>query len=62
MEFGGLVRGTEYDAIDAMSVTLGGILDIALIDLANGLSGMAGDIFDLSIADGWLVLLNQSHH
>lgn len=51
MEIGGLGRGSEYDAIDALSVTLGGILDIALIDLANGFSPMAGDTFDLIVAD-----------
>lgn len=51
MEIGGTGRGSEYDAIDALSVTLGGILDIALLDLGSGFSPMAGDVFDLIVAD-----------
>lgn len=51
MEVGGLTRGTEYDAIDAFNVTLGGLLDVALIDLANDFSPMGGETFDLIIAD-----------
>lgn len=51
MELGGLNRGSEYDAIDAFSVTLSGLLDVSLIDLNNGFSPMAGDTFDLIIAN-----------
>jgi fibronectin-binding autotransporter adhesin len=48
MEVGGLTRGSEYDAFDAMSVALGGTLDIALL---NGFIPSAGDFFDLFIAE-----------
>ncbi|MBL8385175.1 MAG: PEP-CTERM sorting domain-containing protein, partial [Burkholderiales bacterium] len=36
MELGGLVRGSEYDAIDANSLVLGGTLSIRLLDLGGG--------------------------
>lgn len=51
IEIGGENRGAEYDAIDAFNVTLGGMLDVALIDLTNGFSPMGGETFDLIIAD-----------
>ncbi|MFM8332025.1 MAG: autotransporter domain-containing protein, partial [Candidatus Methylumidiphilus sp.] len=44
MELGGLARGTEYDAIDAQTVKLGGALDVQLI---NGFVPKAGNQFDL---------------
>lgn len=51
MEIGGYGRGSEYDAIDALSVTLDGLLDVALIDLNTGFTPMLGDTFDIIIAD-----------
>ncbi|HWA84912.1 MAG TPA: autotransporter-associated beta strand repeat-containing protein [Opitutus sp.] len=47
MQLGGLVRGTDYDAIDvadAGALTFGGALDLSLI---NGFSPALGDSFDL---------------
>lgn len=51
MEIGGYGRGSEYDAFDATSITLNGLLDIALLDLGNSFSPMSGDTFDLIVAD-----------
>lgn len=51
MEIGGYGRGSEFDAIDATSITLDGLLDIALLDLGNNFTPMAGNTFDLIIAN-----------
>lgn len=51
MEIGGYGRGSAYDAINASSITLDGLLDIALLDLGNSFSPMSGDTFDLIIAN-----------
>lgn len=51
MEVGGYGRGNEFDAINAFTVTLGGMLNVALIDLNNGFLPTAGDTFDLIVAD-----------
>ncbi len=53
MELGGLQRGIEYDAFDVGgNLSLGGTLDIDLIDLGSGLfQPKAGDVFDLFTAE-----------
>ncbi len=49
IEIGGLLRGTEYDALDVGgTATLDGTLDVLLI---NGFVPQAGDSFDIIIAD-----------
>ncbi len=55
IELGGLLRGGEYDAIDAMTATLGGTLSVSLFDLGLGdgiFSPAVGDSFDILIAEG----------
>ena len=52
MELGGLIRGSEYDAIDATSILLAGDLEIDLIDLGSGIfNPVAGNYFDLLVAN-----------
>jgi hypothetical protein len=54
IEIGGLERGTEYDAIDAETVTLGGTLEVVLIAWPDGgpiFEPSAGNAFDIIIAD-----------
>jgi hypothetical protein len=54
IEIGGLERGTEYDAIDAETVTLGGTLKVVLIswpEVAPVFEPSLGNIFDIIIAD-----------
>jgi len=54
IEIGGLERGTEYDAIDAETVTLGGTLKVVLISWpedAPVFEPSLGNIFDIIIAD-----------
>src|SRR5262249_40872337 len=52
MELGGLARGSEYDAINAITLDLGGTLDVDLIDLGSGLfHPKLGDSFDLMMAE-----------
>ncbi|MDX2222566.1 MAG: autotransporter-associated beta strand repeat-containing protein [Rhodospirillaceae bacterium] len=53
MEIGGTTRGLQYDAIDAITLGLGGTLSISLIDLLGGgnpFAPQAGDVFDLLMA------------
>ncbi|MDX2225127.1 MAG: autotransporter-associated beta strand repeat-containing protein [Rhodospirillaceae bacterium] len=54
MEIGGLARGAEYDAIDAITLMLGGTLKIDLLDLDGGsnlFAPQAGAVFDLLLAN-----------
>ncbi len=52
MELGGLTRGAQYDAFDVGgTLSLDGLLDVALYDLGSGLfTPHAGDSFDLFTA------------
>lgn len=53
MEIGGTLRGLHYDAIDAITLGLGGTLSVSLIDLLGGgnpYAPQAGDVFDLLMA------------
>jgi hypothetical protein len=36
IDLGGLLRGTEYDALDAAGFVLGGTLTVSLVDLGSG--------------------------
>lgn len=55
MELGGLARGSEYDAIDALLVDLGGTLNVSLLDLGLGLfNPQLGDFFDIMAAGNFL--------
>ncbi|MCP5201812.1 MAG: autotransporter-associated beta strand repeat-containing protein [Gammaproteobacteria bacterium] len=52
MELGGLLRGDEYDAIDADTLVLGGTLKLNFLDLGSGLFvPQAGQQFDLLVAN-----------
>lgn len=51
MDIGGTVRGSDYDAIDALDFTLSGTLMESLI---NDFIPVAGDYFDIMDAPGFL--------
>jgi autotransporter-associated beta strand protein len=52
MELGGLTRGSQYDGIDAITLALGGTLQINLIDLGSGsFVPSLGNTFDLFTAN-----------
>jgi hypothetical protein len=52
IELAGRARGEAYDAIDGKSVSLGGTLDVRLLDTPGGrFAPVAGDVFDIIIAD-----------
>lgn len=55
IEIGGETRGSEYDALDVSGLaTLGGALDVALIDLGGAYTPEPGDSFELLTATGGL--------
>lgn len=48
IELGGTARGTEYSAIDAGNITLGGTLSVTLVDIGSGIfAPQAGNKFDI---------------
>lgn len=54
IEIGGLLRGTEYDAVDGDRVAIRGLLDIDLIALIAGddpFAPVGGEVFDIIIAN-----------
>jgi hypothetical protein len=55
LQIGGLIRGTDYDAIDvggAGALTFGGALDVSLIDGFAPASGDSFDLFDFTTGTG----------
>jgi hypothetical protein len=48
IEIGGLTRGSQYSAINAGSINLGGLLTVSLVDLGGGVfAPQAGSKFDI---------------
>lgn len=65
IDIGGLLPGTEYDVVNISGVaTLGGTLDVSLVDIGSGLfTPTVGDSFDILFAEsivGEFDLLNMA--